>query len=197
MASTYRAYLFTLAICATIVLVISGQTWVTVNLTEADLPNLQYNFSSRELEPIISALNVVPFAGVFGLMAARGIFQRLVGLAISLVGATMVYLAIALTRNYAAYTELLISNKVGRTGLQFELSANVVGQTLILPAVGITIIGILFTIRNFDSAKKRANYDAPTGVSTLTPWQALDSGIDPTISVSESGSAGGITPGTS
>ena len=59
---------------------------------------------------------------------------------------------------------------------------------LILPAIGIAAIGLIFTVRNFDSAKKKAAYDLPVaGVSTLTPWQALDSGIDPTVSVTDSG----------
>lgn len=191
MSSIYRPLLLTLAICGVIILVISGQTWATVDLTEADLPSLQYTFSGRQLEPIISGLAIVPLAGVFGLMAARGVIQRIFGLAIAAVGATITYLAVSLAGNQATYVENLISNKVGRTGLSYDLTFNLLSKGLIMPGIGVTLVGLIFTARNFDSAKKRGNYEVPTGVGTLTPWQALDSGYDPTISISDTGSSGG------
>lgn len=193
MSSIYRPLLLTLAICGVIILVISGQTWVTVNLTEADLPSLTYKFSGRELEPIISGLAVVPLAGVVGLIAARGFIQRIFGLAIASVGATITYLAFTLSSNQEKYVENLVATKVGRTGLSYDLTFNVLSKGLVMPGIGVTLVGLIFTIRNFDKAKKRGNYEVPTGVGTLTPWQSLDSGFDPTISISDSGSAGGST----
>lgn len=200
MRSMYRSLLLTLAVCSAIVFVISGQTWVTATLTEADVPTLDYLFSGRELEPIIGALAIVPAVGVVALIAAKGLLQRIIGFIIFVCGTGIAYLATSLTNNLDTYVENLIANKVGRGGIEYVLVTNSLGPAIVAPAAGVALVGLVFTIRNFDSAKKKAAYDQPefgTGVASLTPWQALDSGYDPTISVSEGGTGTGFGPGSS
>lgn len=165
------------------VFVMSGQTWATVTIQDADLPSLTYKFSGRQIEPIISGLAVVPIAGILGLIAARGLIQRIIGLAIALSGVGITYLAIAVQSKKTSYVENLLASKLGRDGISHLTTFNPVSQALVAPAIGVAIVGFIFTVRKFDSAKKRANYDTVGvgGVATLTPWQALDAGQDPTI----------------
>lgn len=201
-ASLYRSLLLTLAICSAIVFIISGQTWVSVTITEADVPTLDYYFSGRELEPIIGALAIVPAVGVVGLIAAKGFIQRLIGFIIGVVGLALAYLTFSISDKWTTYVENLVANKLGRNGISFEMTTSSLGGALVLPSLGIALVGFWFTLKSFDSAKKKANYDTPqVGVGTLTPWQAMDSGIDPTISISDSGfgqsGGNGSGPGSS
>lgn len=188
MRNLYRSLLFTLAICSVIIFVVSGQVWASAFLTEANSPHLIYEFTGRQIQPIIAGLVVVPVTGVVGLIAAKKIFQQIVGFFIFCSGIGIAYLAAQVSRNWPAVIDPLVTNQVGRTGIDYAYQTNAYNTVLILPAIGIAAIGLIFTVRNFDSAKKKAAYDLPVaGVSTLTPWQALDSGIDPTVSVPDSG----------
>lgn len=186
MAKVYRSLLLTLAICATIVLVMTGQSWVTVTLTEADAPGLTFSFSGRDLEPVIAGLTLVPIAGVVGLIAAKGLLQRFFGLTIFLIGSGIAYLAFSVTQDWQNYVGILLENKLGRSTTEFTFTNSPLAYGLILPAIGIALVGLMFTIKNFDSAKKKGNYESTENMAAgLTPWQALDSGIDPTISISD------------
>lgn len=197
MASFYRSLLFTLAICAIMLLVISGQPWVSALITDSDIPNFEYNFSGRQLEPIIGGLIVVPATAVVGLIAAKGFISRLVGLATSAVGFLIAYLTFSVNQNLASYTQNLIANKLGRNVTQIEIDPTVFSYAVVAPAIGVGIVGLIFTFKNFDSAKKQARYDQDIAAGiTLTPWQAMDSGIDPTISVMD-GSAEGASGNSS
>lgn len=188
MRSFYRSLLVTLAICSLIIFVATGQVWATAFLTEANSPNLIYEFTGRQIQPIIAGLVVVPVTGVVGLIAAKKIFQKIVGFSIFCAGLGIAFFAVQVSRDWPSVIDPLVTNQVGRTGIDYAYETNAYNTVLILPALGIAAIGLIFTVRNFDSAKKKAAYDLPVaGVSTLTPWQALDSGIDPTISVTDSG----------
>lgn len=188
MAKLYRSLLLTLAICSIIVLVMTGQAWVTVTLTEADAPGLTFSFSGRDLEPVIAGLTLVPIAGVVGLIAAKGLLQRFFGFVVFLIGSAVGYLAFAVTQDWPRYVGILLSNKLGRTTTEFTFTNSPLAYGVILPAIGVALVGLMFTIRNFDSAKKKGNYESPESLAAgLTPWQALDSGIDPTISINDGG----------
>lgn len=193
MAKLYRSLLSTLAICAVIIFVLSGQTWATVVLTDADLPNLEFTFSGRELTPLLGGLVAIPATGVVGLIAAKGIISRLIGFVIFLSGLGLAYLPIAIGNSWEVYVDNLLQDQIGRSGIKYDLSTNLLAQTIVVPALGIAVIGIIFTLRNFDSSKKRAAYDTNStesnmsNVALLNPWQAMDSGIDPTVSISDDG----------
>ena len=196
MRNLYRSLLLTLAICSVIIFVISGQVWASAFLTEANSPHLMYEFTGRQLQPIIAGLVVVPVTGVVGLIAAKKIFQQIVGFFIFCAGLAIAYFAVQVSRDWPSVIDPLVTNQVGRTGIDYAYQTNSYNTVLILPALGIAVIGFIFTVRNFDSTKKKAAYDLPVaGVSTLTPWQALDSGIDPTISITDGGA--GDSSGTS
>lgn len=192
MGNLYRSLLTTLAICTVIIFVISGQTWVTVLLTDADLPNLEFKFNGRELMPLIGGLVVIPATGVVGLIAAKSFISRLIGFVIFLSGLGLAYSASAVSNKWKVYVDNLLLDQVGRSGIDYELSTNLFAQTMVAPAIGVALIGLIFTVRNFDSSKKRAAYDTTLPqAALLDPWHAMDSGIDPTISISETGALDG------
>lgn len=192
MGNLYRSLLTTLAICTVIIFVISGQTWATVLLADADLPNLEFKFSGRELMPLIGGLVVIPATGVVGLIAAKSFISRLIGFVIFLSGLGLAYSASAVSNKWTVYIDNLLLDQVGRSGIDYELSTNLFAQTMVAPAIGVALIGLIFTVRNFDSSKKRAAYDTTMPqAALLDPWHAMDSGIDPTISISETGALDG------
>lgn len=191
MRRLYRTLLILLAVCSLIIYVASGQVWAIAYLTEADAPNLVYEFSGRQLQPIIAGVVVVPIVGVVGIIAAKRFLQRIVGFFIFLSGLTIAYFTFQVSADWARELDPLVTNKVGRTGIDYAIETNSYNLVLVLPALVIAIIGLIFTVRNFDSAKKKAAYDAPTNATaTLSAWQALDAGIDPTLNDLDSDSAG-------
>lgn len=186
MPRLYRSLLLTLAICSVIVLVITGQDWVSVTLTEAEAPGLTFSFSGRDLEPVIAGLTLVPVAGVVGLIAAKGLLQRFFGFSIFLIGSTIAYLAFSVNQDWQSYVGILLGNKLGRNTTEFVFTTSPMAIGAILPAIGIAIVGLIFTVLNFDSAKKKGSYELPESAAAgLTPWQAIDSGIDPTLSITD------------
>jgi hypothetical protein len=183
MTKLYRALLTLLALCTITIFFLTGQTWIVTQINEPEFPALSYSFTGRELAPSISGLLVVPATAIFGLIAAKGLAQRVVGLIVLATGVTLIVLSISIPTQITTSVENLVSQKIGRTAIDYELTQNIFSQLLVLPAVGIAIVGLLFLVRNFDLAKKRANYDQVDLAKTpQTQWQALDSGFDPTIS---------------
>ncbi len=187
----YRSLLLALALCSILIFVVSGQTWATAYFIEENTPQLVYQFTGRQLQPIVAGVVVVPIVGVVGLIAAKKIFQQIVGFIIFIAGLTITYYTYTISTDWVAVLDPLVTGKVGRTGIDYTIETNSLNTLLIVPAIGIAMIGLVFTFRRFDLVKKRAAYDAPTAASvTLSPWQAMDMGIDPTISDSDSGAAG-------
>ncbi len=183
MTKLYRALLISLALCTLLMFFLSGQTWIVTQINEPEFPALSYSFTGRELAPAIAGLLVVPATAIFGLIAARGLAQRVVGLIVLATGATLIFLSISSSSRITKSVENLVFQKIGRTAVDYELTQNIFSQLLVFPAVGIAIVGLLFLVRNFDLAKKRANYDqVDLAKNPQTQWQAIDSGLDPTIS---------------
>ena len=188
MRKLYRRLFLTLAICSLVIFVVSGQTWATAYFIEANSPHLVYEFTGRQLQPIIAGVVVVPIVGVVGIIAAKKFLQRIVGFFIFLSGLTIAYFSFQVGRNWVELLDPLVTTKVGLTGIDYVFETTPANYFLVLPALIIAAVGFMFTIRNFDLAKKPAAYDsASDNVEKLTAWQALDSGIDPTINGSDRG----------
>ena len=188
MRKLYRRLLVLLAICSLLIFVVTGQTWATAYFIEANSPHLVYEFTGRQLQPIIAGVVVVPIVGIVGLIAAKRFLQRIVGFFIFLSGLTIAYFSFQVGQNWIDLLDPLVTNKVGLTGIDYVFETSPANNFLILPALVIAAVGFIFTVRNFDAAKKPAAYDSPNGnVEKLTAWQALDSGIDPTLTDSDSG----------
>lgn len=154
-------------------------------------PNLFINLLADNCNQLWLGVVVVPIVGVVGLIAAKKLFQQIVGFIIFIAGLTIAYYSYTISTDWVAVLDPLVTGKVGRTGIDYTIETNSLNTLLIVPAIGIAMIGLVFTFRRFDLVKKRAAYDAPTAASvTLSPWQAMDMGIDPTISDSDSGAAG-------
>jgi hypothetical protein len=89
-------------------------------------------------------------------------------------------------------TTNLVNNLDGFVGLQFQqaVGREVSGWTsetsnyawVVIPAgVMIALCGLVIALKSFESGMSKRYERNPGNGSELTPWQALDQGIDPTI----------------
>lgn len=177
----------------------STRVWQTV-LTPRPRPLADdvLRLSGRTLDATCTALAVVALAGVVAVLATRGLARRIVGLAVALAGAGLVWRALA---GLGAVSADRARGLVGSRHSGVGLDATVVPQVTVHAAwpwltavcgVLVAIGGAVVAARGQHWSAMSARYDAPsTAVSgddaerarqraNASLWQQLDRGHDPT-----------------
>lgn len=182
MKLSYRSAISILLISSVAVVIAAGRTWAKVWFEDPGFPVVSITLSGSQLEPAISGLGAAAVASVLGLMAARGVFRRVIGGVVVLIGIGILYSALLVKSTIGSHVKPAITEAVGRNVDVFEFSFNNLVWVAILGSLGIILSGVVFLLRNFSSAKMSGRYERKRPAEAeLSPWQSLDSGIDPTI----------------
>lgn len=182
MKLSYRNALTLLLISSVSVLISAGRTWSKVWYEDPGMPVVDVTLSGNQLEPLISGLAAASIAAVLGIMAARGVVRRIFGGVVVALGIGILYSSLRVKSTIGSHVAPAIAEAVGRDVANYEFSFNNLVWVSILGGLGIIFSGLAVLTRDFSSAKLSSKYDRkrPTDAE-LSPWQSLDSGIDPTI----------------
>ncbi|HEX3898626.1 MAG TPA: Trp biosynthesis-associated membrane protein [Mycobacteriales bacterium] len=177
--------MFGTAVGGLIVLVASGRVWsrMTVHIPAAAATRV--SVTGHAVEPSLPALGIALLALAAGLVAARGVLRRAVGVVIALVGAIALVVAI---QGRGSVSSALTSHEVGGLAIPVHGSAN--GWWVVAAVGGLVAMaaGVLAAWRSGEWAAMGRKYEAPdTAQPTVakgdpadTAWDALDRGEDPT-----------------
>ena len=166
---------------AVIVLVALSRPWVVGTYQETGFPTVNLSLSANQLNASLNGLAIAALASALGAIATRGIFRRLVGAVISAIGIGIVLATGNLVKNLDVFVGLQFEQAVGRevTGWVAQTSYY---EWLVIPAgVLIALCGLAIALKSFETGLSKRYERNPSNANELTPWQALDQGIDPTI----------------
>lgn len=164
-----------------VVLVALSRPWVVASYEETGFPSVNLSLTANQLNSSINGLAVAAIASALGVIATRGIFRRLVGVVIFALGIGITLATLNLKTNLNEFVGLQFEQAIGRevTGWVADIARY---DLLVMPAgVLVALCGLVIALKSFDSAMSQRYERNPRAESELTPWQALDQGIDPTI----------------
>jgi len=168
-------------IASVVTLIALGRTWVTATYTETGFPSVTLSLSANQLNASTNALALAAFASALGAIATRGIFRRIVGGVILALGVGLIINTINLTNNLDQFLGLKFEQAMGRevSGWVSETSNYAL---LVVPAgFVVALCGLAIAVKSFDTGMSQRYERNLSQDKQLTPWQALDQGIDPTI----------------
>ncbi len=168
-------------ICSVIALIALGRPWVAATYTETGFPSVSLSLSANQLNSSLNGLALASIASALGAIATRGVFRRVVGLAIFCLGAGLVSITINLMNNLDKFVGLEFEQAIGRQVSGWTAETSHYNWVFIPAGCVVALCGLAIAVKSFDSGMSK-RYERNSSVDTeLTPWQALDQGIDPTI----------------
>ena len=180
MKSRLRASLSVLTICSIILLFISGRVWVTANFAEANTPTLTLPITGRALHPLSAGCAWALIASVLAFLVSKGVLRKLVALVMSLLSAgTLVSSWSTHGSTIASQVDSLTSEAIGRTVKYVIFTSNHLWLVAVTCSMFCLAMSIFLLISPSGPAKPK-RYDRTENVAELSPWQALDAGLDPT-----------------
>lgn len=153
--------------------------WAKVVVTEEMSPQLSMTFSGRDVEVMPSALALVVIASILILGYLRGISLRIVQVIVAIASLGIVWFSLN-GHDVSFKVNELVAASVGRTIDAMTTTTyawwmgSVLGGVLVLVGAGFGLIS--------QPPVRQSRYERAGSEHDLTPWQALDAGIDPTTS---------------
>lgn len=164
-----------------VILVVLSRPWVVATYKETGFPTVNLSLSANQLNTSLNGLAIAALASALGAIATRGFFRRLVGVVILAIGVGIVLATISLVNNLDVFIGLQFEQAVGRevTGWVADTSSY---AWIVIPAgILIALSGLFIAVKSFETGMSKRYERNPANGIELSPWQALDQGIDPTI----------------
>jgi len=162
----------------------SARQWLHLTYIETGFPTINLDFSGRDLDPLPAGLAILVVATILALLISRGLLHRLLAVVIALSG-----LAVAAAswrsgvqlENLASITDRLEAS-LGRTATgQTTQTSTLLWAVSMSAGVLVAFSGVVLLTTGHDRPRGSSNYERSSGdVTQLSPWQALDQGVDPT-----------------
>lgn len=180
MSSKIRASITVLTLCSLVLLFISGRVWITANFAETNSPTLILPITGRALDALGAGCAWALLASVLAYLVSRGALRRLVAVVMVLLSsATLVSAWNSHGQSTSSQVDDLTSQAVGRTVIAVNFASNYLWLAAFICA-GLCLVSAIFLTVAPSGPVKSKRYDRVENTTELSPWQALDAGIDPT-----------------
>ncbi len=168
-------------ICSAVVLIAVSRPWVVATYTETGFPSVTLSLSANQLNSSLNGLALAALASALGAIATRGIFRRIVGAVIAALGLGICAITLNLINNLDEFLGLQFEQAIGREVTGWVSETSHYGLLVIPAGIVIALCGLGIAVKSFDTGMSRRYERKSSGELELTPWQAMDQGIDPTI----------------
>ena len=180
----FRSALVVALASSAIALFSSARQWVHLTYIETGFPNIELDLSGRDLDPLPAGLAVLVVATILALLISRGLMHRLLALVIALAGfgiAVASWRSGAQLEHLASLTDHLESS-LGRTATgQTTHTSTMWWAVSLVSGLLVAVSGVAMLITGHDRPRGSSNYERTSAdAGQLSPWQALDQGVDPT-----------------
>ena len=180
MSSKLRAGLGVLTICSVIILFISGRVWVTANFAETNAPTLTLPITGRALNPLAAGCAWALIASILAFLVSKGVLRKVIALVMVLLSAAALVSAWSSHgAGAASQVDSIVSEAIGRTVTTVNYTSNSLWLVAVICS-GLCLLVATFLLIIPSGQAKPTRYERSKDVSELSPWQALDAGIDPT-----------------
>ena len=173
-------------ISSAIILIALGRIWVTATYSESGFPSVSLSLTANQLNSSTNGIVLAAIASALGAIATRGVFRRMVGAVIALLGIGIVFTTINLINNVDQFVGLKFEQAIGREVSGWVSESSPLAWLVIPAGFVVVACGLVITFKSFDSGMSKRYERKSVRESELTPWQAMDQGIDPTIQVPSS-----------
>lgn len=181
MKVSFRNLVTTQFIFSVVILVALSRDWVVATYLEPGFPKVELRLSANDLNPTLNGLAIASIASTLGVIATRGWARRLVGAIIFLLGLGILVATWNLTQNLDAVVGSELAQAVGRSVSGATTQTSLYAWIVFPVSLVLLACGLLIAIRTFESQLSRRYERANASAKNLTPWQALDQGLDPTL----------------
>lgn len=168
-------------LCSVVILIVLSRPWVVATYQETGFPTVNLSLSANQLNSSLNGLAIAALASALGAIATRGFFRRLVGAVILAIGVGIVFATLDLINNLDVFIGLQFEQAIGREVSGWAAETSNYAWVVIPAGVLIALCGLAITLKSFETGMSKRYERNPAEGSELTPWQALDQGIDPTI----------------
>jgi uncharacterized membrane protein (TIGR02234 family) len=168
-------------LCSVVILIVLSRPWVVATYQETGFPTVNLSLSANQLNSSLNGLAIAALASALGAIATRGFFRRLVGAVILAIGVGIVFATLDLINNLDVFIGLQFEQAIGREVSGWVAETSNYAWVVIPAGVLIALCGLVITLKSFETGMSKRYERNPADGSELTPWQALDQGIDPTI----------------
>jgi len=168
-------------ICSIIVLIALTRPWSVATYTETGFPSVSLSLSANELNSSLNGLALAAIASALGAIATRGVFRRIVGVVIAALGMGIVAITINLISNLDEFVGLKFEQAIGREVSGWVSETSNYGLLVVPVGFLLALCGVAIAVRSFETGMSQRYERNPAPDKELTPWQALDQGIDPTL----------------
>lgn len=168
-------------LCSVVILIVLSRPWVVATYQETGFPTVNLSLSANQLNSSLNGLAIAALASALGAIATRGFFRRLVGAVILAIGVGIVFATLDLINNLDVFIGLQFEQAIGREVSGWAAETSNYAWVVIPAGVLIALCGLAITLKSFETGMSKRYERKPADGSELTPWQALDQGIDPTI----------------
>lgn len=157
----------------------STRPWATADLAASNAPALHLSFTGRQLDAVPVALALM--ASIFVVLAGivRNFVRRIFGIVIMIVAGCVMFASLS-QLDPTSLVDEAIADSIG------TYQDNVVYVTThwswasACGAIIVALSGAILALVSFPDRIKKAKYERVPQAESLTDWQALDQGIDPT-----------------
>lgn len=180
----FRSALMLALASAALTLFASARQWVHLTYQETGLPTINLDLSGRDLDPLPAGLAILIVAAVSAVSISRGLAHRFIAVVIALAG-----VAVAVTSwRVGTHPEQLatisdhLEASLGRTASgQITQTATLWWAVSLCCGVLVAMSGATLVAAGSNRPRGASTYERPAAdASELSPWQALDQGVDPT-----------------
>lgn len=169
-----------------VVLIALGRTWVNATYSESGFPSVSLSLSANQLDSSVNGIAFAAIASALGAIATRGVFRRMVGVVIASLGFGVVFTTVSLIKNLDQFVGLQFEQAIGREVSGWVSETSTLAWPVVAAGFVVAMCGLAIALKSFDGGMSKRYERNAERKSELTPWQAMDQGIDPTIQVTSS-----------
>lgn len=162
-----------------IVFFASTRPWAYADLNATNAPALHLSFTGRQLDAVPVALAAL--SSIFVVLAGivRSVIRRLFGIVIMIVAGSMM-VASQSQLDPTALVDEAIADSIGTYQDNVAYVTTHWSWVSAFGAILVLLSGAILVLVAFPDRIKKAKYERVPDAESLTDWQALDQGIDPT-----------------
>ena len=163
-----------------IVFFASTRPWALADLNATNAPALHLKFTGRQLDAVPVALAAFATVIVVATGMVRSIVRRILGIVLMVIAGGIAVVSLS-QWDPAALVKEAIADSIGSYQDNYSYATTAWPWVSVFGAVAIFLAGAVLVLVAFPDRIRKSKYERIPDVQTLTEWQALDQGIDPTF----------------
>lgn len=158
----------------------STRPWALADLNSTNAPALHLRFTGRDLDAVPVALAALASVVVVLAGIVRSVIRRVFGFVLMLISGAIAVVSLS-TWDPAVLVKEAIADSIGSYQDNYSYATTIWPWFSVAGALILFIAGAVLVVVAYPDRVRKAKYERTVDAESLTEWQALDRGIDPTF----------------